>query len=65
MNLKNHVLDTGKSATDTILLNIKEKTVSYYVIAQPIRDKQGTITGVSTCASECADQKPHGNKNRS
>lgn len=58
MKLKKQVLDTGKPATDTILFNIKEKTVSYHVAAQPIRDKQGNITGVSSCAIECLCEKP-------
>ncbi len=58
MILKKQVLDRGKPATDTILFSRKEKTVSYHVAAHPIRDKQGNITGVSTCASECVGEKP-------
>ena len=62
MKLKKQVLDTGKPADETILLNVKEKAVYYHVLAQPIKDKQGNITGVSTCASECVGEKPHTNK---
>jgi two-component system CheB/CheR fusion protein len=50
MNLKKRVLDTGKAANDTILLNSKEKVVTYNIAAQPIRDSQGNIKGVSTCS---------------
>ncbi len=56
MKLKKQVLDTSEPVTDIILFNIK-KTVSYHIAAQPIRDKQGNITGVSTCASECLCEK--------
>ncbi len=62
MKLKKQVIDTGKPASETILFSIKEKTVSYHVLAQPIKDKQSNITGVSTCASECICKTPHTNK---
>ncbi len=53
MKLKQQVIDTGKPAQATILFSLKGKKATYYVIAQPVRDKDGSITGVSTCASEC------------
>jgi len=62
MKLKKQALDTGKPANGTILFPLKEKTVSYHIAAQPIRDKQGNITGVSTCASECIYEKSDTNK---
>lgn len=58
MKLKRQVLDTGKPAKETISFPSKEKTVSYHVAAQPIRDIQGEITGVSSCANECVCEKP-------
>ncbi len=47
MKLKKQELDAGKPAHATILFPVKEKTLTYYVTAQPIRDKLGNITGVS------------------
>ncbi len=62
MKLKKQVLDTGKPADETILFSVNEKSVSYHVLAQPIKDKQGNITGISICASECEGEKLHTNK---
>jgi two-component system CheB/CheR fusion protein len=62
MKLKKQVLDTGKPADEIILFSVEEKTVSYHVLAQPIKDKQGNITGISICASECEGEKLHTNK---
>ncbi len=53
MKLKKKVIDTGKPAFDTIWYPGKDKNVSFHVLAQPIKNKQGDTTGVSTCESKC------------
>ncbi|GJQ64377.1 MAG: chemotaxis protein CheR [Melioribacteraceae bacterium] len=52
LKLKKQVLETGKPAAESILFTFKEKVVSYYVSAQPVRDRQSKIIGVSTCSYE-------------
>lgn len=57
MDLKQKVLNTGKPAQATILFPLKDKSASYHVMAHPVKDNVGNITGVSTCASKCIFEK--------
>jgi hypothetical protein len=58
MKLKKQVLDTGKPAYATINFPVGDNGKSYHIFAQPIRDKQGMIEGVSTCSTERFCEKP-------
>jgi two-component system CheB/CheR fusion protein len=58
MKLKKHVLDTGKPTQATILYPLVKGKTPYHVTAQPLTDKQGKITGISTCAIECVTEMP-------
>jgi len=57
-NLKKRALDTGEPAYGNILLPFKNKSVPFHVYVQPVRNKQGEITGVASCASECLSENP-------